>query len=290
MDVHPHENGTTTLERVQQREELRAIVADVHQLPKTQRTALILRAIDDLSYTDIAQAMGTTLPSVKSLLTRARTSLAESSAGRAALAPLGLLALLRKLIPAKLGGSGAGGTAGVAASAGSAGGAAGTAGDVVSTAATGIGGALGRQGRRGRGERRPDHGRSRERRRGESAIASMPRRGGGARVSAATGAEDGFGLPAASRRLGRRGRRRTPPRRAGLEAGPPPVQGGLGNRPAARPAGAARRPPGRARRPPQKSRPSAAATCPRGRARRRVGAPAGGPSRQPRPRRHACVR
>ena len=81
MDVHPHENGTSTLERVQQREELRAIVADVHELPKTQRTALVLRAIDDLSYTDIAQAMGTTLPSVKSLLVRARMSLAESSAG-----------------------------------------------------------------------------------------------------------------------------------------------------------------------------------------------------------------
>jgi RNA polymerase sigma factor (sigma-70 family) len=110
MDVHVHENGTTTLERVQRREELRSIVADVHELPETQRTALVLREIDDLSYTDIAQAMGTTLPSVKSLLVRARMSLAESSAARPALAPLGLLALLRKLVPAKLGGSGAGGT------------------------------------------------------------------------------------------------------------------------------------------------------------------------------------
>ena len=105
MDVHPHENGTSTLERVQQREELRAIVADVHELPKTQRTALILRQLDDLSYGDIAQAMGKSLPSVKSLLIRARMSLAESSAGRAALAPFALLALLRKLVPAKLGGA-----------------------------------------------------------------------------------------------------------------------------------------------------------------------------------------
>ena len=62
MDVHPHENGTSTLERVQRREELRAIVSDVHELPRTQRTALALREIDDLSYTDIAQAMNTTLP------------------------------------------------------------------------------------------------------------------------------------------------------------------------------------------------------------------------------------
>ncbi len=215
MDVHPHENGTSTLEKVQRREELRAIVSDVHELPETQRTALVLREIDDLSYTDIAQAMGTTLPSVKSLLVRARMSLAECSEARiltcdevrlelaeaaeglrkvagstrrhvsdcpscsryreelrsstkalAALAPFGLLWLLRKLIPAKLGGSsGAGGTAGTASSVGAGGGGAAGAGGVAgagsvaaagsggmtlggaltaaSTAVTGIGGAIG---------------------------------------------------------------------------------------------------------------------------------------------------
>jgi len=154
MDVHPHENGTSTLERVQRREELRAIVSDVHELPKTQRTALALRAIDDLSYADIAQAMNTTLPSVKSLMVRARMSLSQSIQARGALAPIGLLALLRKLIPAKLGGS-----SGTAGSVGSAGSAAGAAGGVaaaggsgatlagalpaVGTAVSGIGGALG---------------------------------------------------------------------------------------------------------------------------------------------------
>ena len=238
MDVHPHENGTSTLEQVQRREELRSIVADVHELPETQRTALVLREIDDLSYTDIAQAMGTTLPSVKSLLVRARMSLAESSEARiltcdevrlelaeaaegirkvagstrrhvrdcpsctryrgelrsstkalAALAPFGLLALLRKLIPAKLGGSsGAGGTAGTAGTAGCR-----PAARRARPAARGHGrqrrggGKLepdarrrgqrgehrrhrhrrrpGRQGRRGHGDRRLDHGWSRERRR-----------------------------------------------------------------------------------------------------------------------------
>jgi len=82
MDVHPHANGATTLEQVQSREELRAIFADVHELPETQRTALLLREIDDLSYTEIAQTMATTLPSVKSLLVRARMSLAEASEAR----------------------------------------------------------------------------------------------------------------------------------------------------------------------------------------------------------------
>ena len=67
---------------MQQREELREIVADMKELPETQRTAMVLREIDDLSYTEIAQAMGTTLPAVKSLLVRGRMALAESSEAR----------------------------------------------------------------------------------------------------------------------------------------------------------------------------------------------------------------
>ena len=82
MDIHPHENGTTTLEHVQTREQLREIVSDMHHLPETQRTAMVLREIDDLAYTEIAQAMGTTLPAVKSLLVRARMALAEASEAR----------------------------------------------------------------------------------------------------------------------------------------------------------------------------------------------------------------
>jgi len=82
MDIHAHSNGANTLEQVQNREELRQIFSDVHDLPETQRTALVLREIDDLSYTEIAQAMGTTLPAVKSLLVRARMSLAEASEAR----------------------------------------------------------------------------------------------------------------------------------------------------------------------------------------------------------------
>ncbi len=188
MDVHPHQNGTTTLERVQRREELRAIVADVQELPETQRTALVLREIDDLSYTEIAQAMGTTLPAIKSLLVRARMSLAEASEARvltceevrlelaeaaeglskvspparrhvracagcgryrsqlrsttkalSGLAPLGLLALVRKLTGLKIGGGHAAGSSAGSAGAGSAGGAAGSAG-------AGAGGAAGSAG------------------------------------------------------------------------------------------------------------------------------------------------
>jgi hypothetical protein len=83
MDVHVHENGTSTAERVQKREELRLLIADVGTLPETQRSALLLREIEQLSYEEIAQAMETTIPAVKSLLVRARITLAESSEARA---------------------------------------------------------------------------------------------------------------------------------------------------------------------------------------------------------------
>jgi RNA polymerase sigma factor (sigma-70 family) len=82
MDVHLSEHGVTTADKVDRREALRELVADVQQLPETQRTALLLREIDALSYEQIAEAMETTVPSVKSLLVRARVSLAEAAEAR----------------------------------------------------------------------------------------------------------------------------------------------------------------------------------------------------------------
>jgi RNA polymerase sigma factor (sigma-70 family) len=82
MDVFERDGGTTTADTVHKREEFRQIVADVQELPETQRTALLLREIDALSYDDIAETMDTTVPSVKSLLVRARVSLAEAAEAR----------------------------------------------------------------------------------------------------------------------------------------------------------------------------------------------------------------
>src|SRR5690242_11016271 len=82
MDTHPHMNGVTTHERVQNREEFRNLLCDVGELPETQRSALLLREIDAMSYEEIAKAMDTTVPGVKSLLVRARIALAESSQSR----------------------------------------------------------------------------------------------------------------------------------------------------------------------------------------------------------------
>src|ERR671937_2510530 len=82
MDVFERDGGSTTADTVHKREEFRQIVADVGQLPESQRTALLLREIDALSYEQISEAMDTTVPSVKSLLVRARVSLAEAAESR----------------------------------------------------------------------------------------------------------------------------------------------------------------------------------------------------------------
>src|SRR5690349_4486350 len=82
MDVHYADNGLSTGERVLRRESFRQLLGDVKELPETQRTALLLREIDALSYEQIAEAMETTVPSVKSLLVRARVSLAEAAEAR----------------------------------------------------------------------------------------------------------------------------------------------------------------------------------------------------------------
>jgi RNA polymerase sigma factor (sigma-70 family) len=82
MDTHFAEHGLSTAEKAHRREDFRLLIADVQDLPETQRTALLLREIDALSYEQIAEAMDNTVPSVKSLLVRARLGLAEAAEAR----------------------------------------------------------------------------------------------------------------------------------------------------------------------------------------------------------------
>ena len=55
MDVHFAEQGLSTSDKVLRRESFRELIADVHDLPETQRTALLLREIDAMSYEQIAK-------------------------------------------------------------------------------------------------------------------------------------------------------------------------------------------------------------------------------------------
>ena len=82
MDVHFADAGQSTSEKAHNREEFRLLVEDIGHLPETQRTALVLREMEALSYEQIADVMDTTVPSIKSLLVRARIGLAEAAEAR----------------------------------------------------------------------------------------------------------------------------------------------------------------------------------------------------------------
>jgi RNA polymerase sigma factor (sigma-70 family) len=84
MDTFERGSGESAHDALAGRERLREIVADVHELPEQQRSALILREFDALSYQQIAEALETTVPAVKSLLVRARMGLASAATARAA--------------------------------------------------------------------------------------------------------------------------------------------------------------------------------------------------------------
>ena len=55
---------------------------DVGRLPEQQRSALLMREIDGMSYADLAAALDVTVPAVKSLLVRARVGLVEAAEAR----------------------------------------------------------------------------------------------------------------------------------------------------------------------------------------------------------------
>ena len=65
-----------------QRESLRRLVIDVRRLPEQQRSALLMRELGGMAYADMADALGVSVPAVKSLLVRARIALAQALEAR----------------------------------------------------------------------------------------------------------------------------------------------------------------------------------------------------------------
>ncbi len=59
----------------------RAVDAAINELPETQRMAVVLRRYEQLSYEEIAQVLELSVPAVKSLLFRARTTLRDALSG-----------------------------------------------------------------------------------------------------------------------------------------------------------------------------------------------------------------
>ena len=57
-----------------------SILKAIHELPENQKTAVILRRYEDLSYDEIAQTMGLSVKAIKSLLNRAKENLRDKLA------------------------------------------------------------------------------------------------------------------------------------------------------------------------------------------------------------------
>jgi RNA polymerase sigma factor (sigma-70 family) len=72
------------IEEAQRREDLAQLVQDVGRLPDQQRSALLMREIDGMSYAHLATTLDVTVPAVKSLLVRARMGLVEAAEAREA--------------------------------------------------------------------------------------------------------------------------------------------------------------------------------------------------------------
>ncbi len=66
----------------ERREDLRRLIEDVRRLPEQQRSALLMREMDGLSYVELSEALGVSLQAVKSLLVRARIGLVEAVEAR----------------------------------------------------------------------------------------------------------------------------------------------------------------------------------------------------------------
>ncbi len=66
----------------EQREALRRLLLDVQRLPEQQRSALLMRELGGVPYADLAAALDVSVPALKSLLVRARVSLAQSLEAR----------------------------------------------------------------------------------------------------------------------------------------------------------------------------------------------------------------
>lgn len=78
-NVHSLHDPTAQAE---QREDLARLVEDVRRLPEQQRSALLMRELEGLTYAELADALDVSVPSVKSLLVRARIGLTEAREAR----------------------------------------------------------------------------------------------------------------------------------------------------------------------------------------------------------------
>ena len=80
LDADLQWNATDPSESAEQRERLQAVTRAIATLPAEQRAALVLREFESLSYQEVADVLGTTVPAVKGRIHRARIAVLNRTA------------------------------------------------------------------------------------------------------------------------------------------------------------------------------------------------------------------
>ena len=75
MDERLPDPGASPQTQVEDKAEIRAVLAALQKLPEVDRAALLMRAVDELPYEEIARALGISLASAKVKVHRARLTL-----------------------------------------------------------------------------------------------------------------------------------------------------------------------------------------------------------------------
>ncbi len=78
----PEQDGATQEDRLETRDRLRTLVADLNELPERQRSALVMRELSGLSYAEIADALQCSQGGARQAVFEARTALREREEGR----------------------------------------------------------------------------------------------------------------------------------------------------------------------------------------------------------------
>ena len=80
LDEDLQTSSTDPSENAEQRDRLRAVTRAIAMLPAEQRAALVLREFEALSYQEVADVLGTTVPAVKGRIHRARIAVLNQTA------------------------------------------------------------------------------------------------------------------------------------------------------------------------------------------------------------------
>ena len=76
LEEEPHDPAATADEQAERNSELEAVLARLQSVPEGDRAALLLRAVEEMPYEEIARALGISLAATKVRIHRARLALA----------------------------------------------------------------------------------------------------------------------------------------------------------------------------------------------------------------------